>query len=192
MRKSLTDEQCEFLRELVVRYGDALTKYAYRFFGYQSNFQQISQDAVQETFLKAVKDVEILMTHPNVAGWLKVSLRNVLLNIQRENQRRDQNIQEMSIDYSQEQLHAALDAFESRDQYPRLKEVIGVANVILTESEVGTFYDHFLVGLTTEETALLEAVSVDSVRGRINRIRKKLRKYFGPTCSLLLFLFYIY
>lgn len=191
MEKSLTGEQYEFLNALVLRYGDALTKYAYRFLGYQPHLQQTAQDAVQETFLKAVKEVEALMVHPNVAGWLKVSLRNVLLNIRRQNQQGEEKIQGICMDASQRQLCAALDAFEVH-QYPQLQEVMEAAAAVLTESEASTFYNHFLEGLTMEETALLEGTSVDSVRGRIQRIRKKLRKIFISTCRLLLILFYIW
>lgn len=80
MKKVLTSEQTQFLNDLTLQYGDMLTKYAYRFFGYQPNKLEIAQDAVQETFLKAVQEVETLMEHPNIAAWLKVSLKYTLFN----------------------------------------------------------------------------------------------------------------
>ena len=60
-----------------------------------------------------------------------------------------------------------------------LPEVIERAGEILTDNEMESFIDHYLIGLTTEETALQEGVSVDAVRGRLSRIRKKMKKNFG-------------
>lgn len=190
MKKVLTKEQNDFLCMLVLCYGDALTKYAYRFYGYQPHMFETAQDAVQETFLKAVHDVDILMAHPNKIGWLKVSLRNILFNLQRDKHWKFERQQNFIKGSPERRLQNVLDAFDTLDRYPKLKDVITVANAILTEDEVDTFYDHFLVGLTTEETAILENTSSDTVRGRISRIRKKLRKHFGMSCCFLVILFY--
>ena len=190
MKTILTKEQAEFLCELTYRYGDALTKYAYRFFAYHPSMLQIAQDSVQETFEKAILHVDHLMKHPNQIGWLKVSLRNILLNTQREKRLQYEDLRASVADSPDVYRDATIAAFERVDQYPRLKEVVDAASEILTEAEINTFYDHFLMGLTTEETALLESVSSDTVRGRISRIRKKLRKYFGFPCCFLFFLFY--
>lgn len=190
MKKGLTNEQAEFLCELTLRYGDALTKYAYRFYSYQPNMLHTAQDAVQDTFEKAVLDVDKLMNHPNQIGWLKVSLRNTLLNIQREQHWKKEDLRYSVSDSPEIRKQVVMEAFDRLERYPRLKEVVEGANDVLSEEEVQTFYDHFLEGLTTEETALLESVTSDTVRGRISRIRKKLRKYFGFTCCLLFILFY--
>lgn len=190
MKKKLTNEQAQFLYDLTLKYGDILTKYAYRFFGYQPHRFQNAQDAVQETFVKAVQDVENLMEHPNKAAWLKVSLRFTLFNMQRNPHWKLEELQATVKEAPTRRLHVVLDAFDRLERYPRLTEVIAVAEVILTEEEFDTFYDHFLAGMTTEETAFLEGVSNDTVRGRISRIRKKLRKHFGLTCYFFFFLFY--
>ncbi len=190
MKKKLTKEQNDFLCELVLRYGDTLTKYAYRFYGYQPHMLETAQDAVQETFVKAVQDVEILMNHPNKIGWLKVSLRNILFNIQRDQHWQFEQLKDGGKGWPEGRLQNVLDGLDELERYPRLGEVIAVTKAILTDGEADTFYDHFLVGLTTEETAILENTSSDTVRGRISRIRKKLRNHFGLTCYLLFILFY--
>lgn len=190
MKKKLSEAQAEYLRELTLQSADVLTKYAYRFFGYQPHMREIAEEAVQDTYLKAVEDVESLMKHPNKIGWLKVSLRNILLNIRREQHWKYEDTKESIDDNPDKKLHIVLDTFDEFDHYPRLKELEEVANAILTPDEADTFYDHFLCGLTTEETAILECVSNDTVRGRISRIRKKLRKHYKMPCFLLLLLFY--
>lgn len=190
MKKNITQEEVDFLRDIVLRYGDILTKYAYRFYSYQPHMLQTAQDAVQDTFLKAVQDVQVLMAHPNIAAWLKVSLKYTLLNIQRNPYWKLEELQASVTESPARRLHIVLDAFDRLEHYPRLKEVVSVADAILTKGESDTFYDYFLVGLSVEETALLEGVTNASVRGRINRIRNKLKKHFGLTCYLYILLFY--
>ncbi len=190
MKKELTEAQAIFLRDLTIQSADVLTKYAYRFFGYQPHMREIAEEAVQDVYLKAIEDVEILMEHPNKIGWLKVSLRNILLNIQREQHWKYEETREVIRDNPSRRMYAVLDAFDEIDRLPRLKELSQVVDTILTPDEAETLRDHFLGGLTTEETAILECVTNDTVRGRISRIRRKLRKFYGLPCFLLLLLFY--
>lgn len=190
MKKVLTSEQLQFLVDLTLQYGDMLTKYAYRFFGYKPSKLEIAQDAVQETLLKAVQDVEALMVHPNKAAWLKVSLKYTLFNIQREPywQYEEPRAFLPSNVPANNLVTVALDQLQD---LPQLNEVIRVASTILSEEEMSTFNNHFLVGLTTEETAILESVPHSTIRGRISRIRKKLRAHFDMPCYFLFILFYI-
>lgn len=191
MRRDLSKEQSEFLCDLVNKYGDVLTKYAYRFLNYQPHLYEAAQDAVQETFIKAIHDIDILMAHPNKIGWLKLCLRNILFNMVNRNQHwQHEELVGFPAEHPFEQVRILLDAFEHLDDYPNLAEVIDVAEVILTPDENQTFTDHYLIGLSTDETATLENVSNDTVRGRLSRIRKKLRKHFGFPCLFLLIMFY--
>lgn len=190
MKKVITEAQADFLRDLTQRSADVLTKYAYRFLGYQLHMREIAEEAVQDTYLKAVEDIETVMIHPNPIGWLKVSLRNILLNIKREQHWKYEESKDVIRNNPDKRLYAALDTFDEFNSYPRLKELEEVIRTILTPNEAETFYDHFLCGLTTEETAILECVSNDTVRGRISRIRKKLRKHYKMPCFFLLLLFY--
>lgn len=190
MKKVLTSEQTQFLNDLTLQYGDMLTKYAYRFFGYQPNKLEIAQDAVQETFLKAVEEVETLMEHPNVAAWLKVSLKYTLFNIQRDPYWQHEEPQ-ASIDNLTASKDLITDALDQSDSFPRLKEIISVIDSVLSREELSTFHNHFLLGLTTEETAILESVPSSTIRGRISRIRKKLKSHFNILCCFIFILFYL-
>ena len=190
MKKVLTSEQIQFLNDLTLQYGDMLTKYAYRFFGYQPNKLEIAQDAVQETFLKAVQEVETLIEHPNVAAWLKVSLKYTLFNIQRDPYWQHEEPHASIINHSVSR-DLVTDALDHIHHLPRLKEVISVIDSVLSKEELSTFCDHFLLGLTTEETAVLESVPSSTIRGRISRIRKKLKKHFSLPCCFFFILFYI-
>lgn len=190
MSNVLTEEQKDFLSELIWQYSDMLFKYAYRFFGYKTHMREIAEEAVQDTFLKAIEDVEKLMLHPNRIAWLKVSLRNTLFNIRREKHWEWEEPNSNMLDVPNKGMYVVLNAFDRFDRYPRIDELLEVVEVVLTDEEMETFYDHFLFGLTTEESAVLESVTKDTVRGRISRIRRKLRKHYGLTCIFLLLSFY--
>lgn len=176
--KKLTEEQEAFLNHLPAKYGDSLSKYAYRFFGYKSHMLPVVEDAVQETFVKAVLDVEDLMKHQNPHGWMKISLKHILLNKCRDMNRRKEELfgEEAEIPaIAKQSMINALERWESRITLP---EVIERAGELLTKDEMESFVDHYLIGLTTEETAAQEGVSVDTVRGRLSRIRKKMKKKY--------------
>lgn len=177
--KRLTEEQEAFLNQLPAKYGTYLEKYACRFFDYKPHMLSVVEDAVQETFIVAIREVEDLMKHSNKHGWMKTTLKHILLNKCREISRRKEELygEEAEIPaIAQSAIVNALERWESRITLP---EVIERAGEILTDNEMESFIDHYLIGLTTEETALQEGVSVDAVRGRLSRIRKKMKKNFG-------------
>ena len=60
-----------------------------------------------------------------------------------------------------------------------VKEVIVAAKLILSDKELAVFIDYFLNDLSTAETAKLNRMTYDTVRGKISQIRKKLKNHFG-------------
>lgn len=189
MRKTLNHHQIQFLDGLVETYGDVLLKYASRYLHYQPSLLPMAQDAVQETYLKAVRHVDALMEHPNPGGWLIVSLRNVLQYMLREEGKRPEDL---VADVSAVPGVASQNIIEAMDRWSqqRLPDVLNAAACVLTEDERETFYRHFVEGYTTEETAVLQGVSKDTIRGRIYQIRMKLKKYFQMLCALTVVLHY--
>lgn len=191
MHKRLTDKQAAFLEELAIRCSDVLMQYAMRFLNYQPHLRPLAQECVQEAFLRAVKCVDGLMAHENPVGWLKVVLKHLLLNRigsathQREELCGDVSVHAAAIGQS------AMDALNRWETQHQLEEVLQVAHAILTTEEQRTLDAHFISGLTTAETALLESVPESTIRGRISRIRNKLKKVFPELCVLLLLGSYI-
>lgn len=186
MRKTLTEEQVAFLTGLVDQYDDALLKYAIRFLHYRPDLIPVAQEAVQEMYVRAIRHVDELMAHENPVAWLKLCLKRLLLNHARS---RAAQLEELTEDVSAHpeiegaQVNAAMEAWSGRVS---LQEVQEMAPVLLSPEEQRIFDEHFLYGLTTEETASLESIPAATVRGCISRIRKKLRKYFIPVCLLML------
>lgn len=169
-------EQLAFLETLTVQYSDMLMDYAWRFCSYRPERLPDAQDAVQDTFVKAVRYVDRLMVHPNPAAWLKAALKHSLISGYRARRRRPE-VLSGDVNCLQPVSRAAtLAALERWFQRTRLQEVVEAARTMLTPNEQETFRDHFLMGLTSEECAVLEEISPEAVRGRIVRIRSKIRK----------------
>lgn len=177
MSKKLTDEETEFLAEIAEKYYDMLEKYCGRCVSYNSKYMPMIPDLIQETFLKAAENASVLRQHENVPGWLKKSCHFSLLNTLR------------SIRMSREVLYPAIDKLRQLElahgenenvwnDKITLKEVLTAVQTELTDDEQIIFNDYFLDDLSTAETARRNYLTYDTVRGRISRIRKKLKKYF--------------
>jgi len=191
MSKRLTDKQAAFLDELAIRYSDVLMQYAMRFLNYQPHLRSLAQECVQEAYLRAVKCVDGLMAHENPVGWLKVVLKHLLLNrVGSAKHRREELCGDVSA-HAAALDQSAEDALALWETHQQLEDVLQVAHAILTTEEQRTLENHFLSGLTTAETALLESVPESTIRGRISRIRRKLKKVFPELCVLVLLGSYI-
>lgn len=177
--KRLTEAQEAFLDRLPQQYGAPLTKYAYRFFGYRPHMLPVVEDAVQETFIKAIRDVDVLMKHPNPHGWMITALKHILLDQCRNLSRRREKLYGEESEIPAIARQAVANALERWRSSITLPEIFEQAAALLTKDEWQTFVDHYLIGLTIGETALQEAVSAATVRGRLNRIRKKMKSSFG-------------
>lgn len=185
MRKRLTEQQHRFVSSLPRLYGDALLKYAVRFLGYKPHLQHLAEDAVQEIWLKAIENVDVLMQHENPSAWLKLCLKRILLNKLRAASHQREELVEDIAQHPAASAQAVRTALERWQETTNLHDVQEVAAMLLSPEEMQTFGDHFLYGFTAEETAKLENVPAPTVRGRISRIRSKLKKYFLNLCVLL-------
>lgn len=146
MRKTLTEAQINFLNELPGKYGDMLTKYAYRFFGYRPNMLPLAQDAVQDTYVKAVRHVETLMNHENPAGWMITSLRHNLLTASRNLKNRKEESMADVQDAGAVSVQIMMDALERWEQQYQYSELLDAVCRLLTDEEQITFQDYFLMG----------------------------------------------
>ncbi len=185
MRKRLTEQQHRFVSDLPRLYGDALLKYAVRFLGYKPHLLPLAEDAVQETWLRAIENVDALMQHGNPSAWLKLCLKRILLNKLRMASHQREELAEDVARHPAASAQAVHSALERWQESTTLQDVQEVAAMLLSPEEMQTFGDHFLYGFTAEETAQLENVPAATVRGRISRIRSKLKKYFLHMCIFL-------
>ena len=177
MSRELTKEQSEFLEGIAKNYEEMLFRYCFKCMNYNSKLLPYVPDIVQEVYLKASIHVEVLMHHKNIPGWLKKSCHFSLLNMLR-NIRNGREILYPTIEKLHKLLHPEQITINECDDTVTLEEVIDAAETILSEEDQAIFNSYFLDDLSTIETARQNNMSYDTVRGRISRIRKKIKNYF--------------
>lgn len=181
MRRELTDEQTAFLEGIAEKYEDMLFHYCAKCMNYNPKIMPFVPDLVQEVYLKASVNVDTLMRHNNIPGWLKKSCHFSILNMLC-NQRNGREILYPTAEKLQLLLHQDRITIKNHDEASiTLEEVISAAETILSDEEQAIFNDYFLDDLSTSETAELNHMTYDTVRGKISRIRKKLKAHFDIT-----------
>lgn len=189
--KQVTPEQAEFLEEIEKKYSLLLRYYIRRFLNYNGRAKDIEDDIVQEVLLKAVRDVDKLMAHENVVGWLKrsceFSLRSTLRKMRNSREIPSDTVEKLEIKSEKELLKS----FDNWSQNITVKEVREAVCELFKEEDQQVFNDYFGNDMTMKETAEKNGMTTDKVRGKISRIRKKLKKYFQLTCIFLACTLYI-
>ena len=191
MAKRLTPEQAAFLEEIAERYPKMLEYYCARFFNYNPNWLPSVPDVVQEAYLRATKDIEKVMAAPSPAAWLKLCCQHIMLNMLRQKRHRKELLLPDAGQTLEMNTRHIMEAIEAWERDITLEDVVDAARNVLAGKEQPIFEDYFLNDMSTKETALLNGLTEDTVRGRISRIRKKLRKFFGVACQIMLVMFYI-
>ncbi len=177
----LNAQEKEFLHGLVEKYGSVLEKYCWRCLSASHDREQQTKDILQEVYLDAVQNVKALMNHPKVLGWLKLSCYHHIIDARRsQNSKPECPLEPEQIDEYLARIEAVEALKRWRDR--TLSDVCSTVIEILSSEEKSTFEDHFLRGYSMKETAERENIDYDTVRGRINSIRKKL-KNFIPTSA---------
>ena len=158
-------DQDRLIEQLYQKYFGMLTLYATASLKNQS----CVQDVVQDTYHEAINHADVLMQHPNPAGWLKLTLKNKV----KEEQRRMHK-------YALYFLSLEHDLFTEpgRDD-PNLEQPFDAEERIkntLTEEEFT-----LLKRLTIDQASHMEVaeefgISVYASQKRLERIRKKLKK----------------
>ena len=189
--KQVTPEQAEFLEEIEKKYSLLLRYYIRRFLNYNGRAKDIEDDIVQEVLLKAVRNVDKLMAHENVVGWLKrsceFSLRSTLRKMRNSREIPSDAVEKLEIKSEKELLKS----FDNWSQSITVKEVREAVCELFQEEDQQVFNDYFGNDMTMKETAEKNGMTTDKVRGKISRIRKKLKKYFQLTCIFLACTLYI-
>ena len=141
--------------------------------------QQIVEDAIQDVFCAVLKKADALIDHPNIDGWLIVSLRNELRNR-----------------FRRDRTHAKMIAFSLNDDYDRDETLIVDANrndsdlsdaliyqehreqlqELLGERDAKLFFMYCVDKISAKKVALELGLSEINVRVRANRIRDKILK----------------
>lgn len=125
------------------------------------------EDIVQETFFEAYRKKKVLQTHPNVAGWLRITAKNKIMKWE-EKQRK------YSLDFDFLLDNAAEEERGNVDEY-RMVEALSTVRRILSEEDLELLRCYYEYGYTSQEMAKKLGVSETCFKVRILRMKQKIR-----------------
>ena len=128
-------------------------------------------DLMQDAFMDAWNKRAALMAHPNIGGWLTLSLKNRAMAHQQKTRRRA-----MRTAYSLDEEDAAPVAENGMtpEQAALLKDRVAALEDLLGRENTMLFLAYALDGYTAREIGARWGLSEDCVWMRISRMKKKL------------------
>ena len=127
----------------------------------------VVEDIIQEVFVEALRRYDVFSTHPNQIGWLYVTARHKMQEYEKSCRRSRIVEGDIEEDFL---------GIGERDEGYLFSELYHSIQSVLTSEEMKRFKRYFLWGYTIEEMAEREGVTVNNMRVRITRLRRKLRE----------------
>jgi RNA polymerase sigma factor (sigma-70 family) len=138
---------------------------------YQYLYQHVkdffeTEDIAQETYLIALEDWEMLQEHPNPAGWLLQTAKNISKQYHRRVFYKMESIDSYS-DYDVPYNETAYEQVLMEDVLER----------VYNKKELPIARKYFLQNDSLEELATELGVSIHSLRSRLFRMRRRMKSY---------------
>jgi RNA polymerase sigma-70 factor (ECF subfamily) len=168
-------------REVVERHSRAVFRLAYRMTGNE----QDAEDVVQETFLRAWKQIDHYEARSSFSTWLHRIAANCSLDLIRVRKRRDER-QEQTTDDHQGTFATLAAPSPAPDRLFYGTEVqrhVGDALGTLTPQERTAFILRHFEGLSIEEIGDALGTGVNATKNSIFRAVQKLRRALEPVVS---------
>ena len=148
-----------FFEELYLSTKEALFRYLCNLNGMDGWVEDILQD----TYFEAYKKCEMLLIHPNPAGWLYKTAHNLYRNARR----RRENCN-LSLDTVEENIAAA-------EGYYDFTEWRMTIQGLLQEKDSQLLHKYYLEGYSVKEMAKEFNLSEENIRAKLTRIRKRIK-----------------
>lgn len=165
-------EQDAFIEAIYFEYFKKLVIYARAFLKDQEKAQEIVQDVYHE----AVLHIDVVMTHENPGGWLMKTLKNKLLEYERN--RKKHLARFLSLDSEINHQVASPDNAIASIEAAEGKNVWSIVQENLTAEEQYILKRIAFEGATHLQVAKERNISVYTSQKRLQRIREKLYKVF--------------
>ena len=164
------------LIDLFEKHHNTLEQYCKRLVHYDQKFFTLAEDAVQIAFLKAISDPKSFNNAPNKYGWLAICCKNhISSKLRQYKNRNDIAGRHISFDVC-ESVEDPVDAIIRWIDSSYSQEITDSIYASLSSSEKQIFKDYYQLDYSLEETAARNGVTVGSVRGTVQRIRKKAKE----------------
>jgi RNA polymerase sigma factor (sigma-70 family) len=172
---TLIEKSCrepEWFAALLDRHGDEIHRYAARRLG-----AQLADDVAAETFLTAFrKRSSYDVTRPDARPWLYGIATHAVRDFKRAEVRRNRMLARVESDVAAEPFDERSDSRVTAQQLaPQLAAVLAK----LSAADRDLLLLVAWAELTYEETAQALGVPVGTVRSRLHRLRKKVRRALG-------------
>jgi RNA polymerase sigma-70 factor, ECF subfamily len=163
-------------RELVERHGRAVFRVAYRITGRTED----AEDVVQETFLRAYRQLDRFEARANLRTWLHRIATNCAVDLLRSRPKREVAEEPEALERA---AGAAGDGLPPPDRSllgVQIKERLAGAMALLTEMERASFTLRHFEGLSIDEIAGMLGLKTGATKHSIFRAVRKVRRELRP------------
>lgn len=159
----------EWFEQIYNDHADMLFRLGRHLLGGQDD--SVLYDLMQDAFLDAWSKREALMAHPNIGGWLALSLKNRAMATQQKAKRRSLR-NAWSLD--EEDSRPIADSTMTPEQEALLSDRVAALRDLLGEDNAALFLAYAVDGCTAKEIGRRWGLSDDCVWMRISRMKRKL------------------
>jgi len=168
----LDNEQELFLSELYKEMYRPLASYAYSILG----DIHAAEEAVQETFRIACSKIGVLMSSENPKGWLTITLKNVLRNIRKsDNRTHKKTVSVGSLSEIENHVVSLQPSDDSFIMSYSEAEVDILYSDLVKESDFKLIKLVILDKLTVKEAAQVLGLTEEACKKQLQRAKKRLR-----------------
>ena len=137
----------------------------------------IAEDITQDTFLQAYKKLSTLKNHDQFAGWLYVIADRLCIDWSRKRRFITQSLEDTPVEEIEISSYAHhVSAERETERTERRHELVRKLLAKLPESERTVVTLYYLGEMTTKEIGKFLGVSVDTIKSRLRRGRKRLQE----------------
>ena len=175
----LTNKEKEFLARLYSEYYTKLIDYSYSLLDRNLKSWPLAEDCVQSTFEKAMIKMNVLQKHDLPYLWLRKTCRNITLS---ENRKLINRARILRYPISFDQQLDVADPKDDIAEWILREELIDRKQQLLenlTEQERMVYQAIFEENLSHQETEKLYSMTDGTIRGAIQRIKRKALKIFS-------------
>ena len=165
-------------RVLVERHGVRLFQLAYRMTGNE----QDAEDVVQESFLRAYKQLERFETRAGLSTWLHRIAVNCSLDLLRKRKRRDEHFDTAELDLAEitTPLFARTPAPDHQAFHTEVQQKVESAMEQLTPMERTAFVLRHFEGESIEQISNVLGVGMSATKQSVFRAVQKMRRALEP------------
>jgi RNA polymerase sigma-70 factor (ECF subfamily) len=163
-------------RELVERHGRAVFRVAFRVTGRAED----AEDVVQETFLRAYRQLDRFEARSNVRTWLHRIATNCAIDLLRARPKREVAEEPETLERAAAESGGDLPSPERSVLGVQIRERLGGAMALLTEMERATFTLRHFEGLSIDEIGRMLGLKTSATKHSIFRAVRKMRRELQP------------